>query len=238
MKKAFKLIRKIILYFLLISVGLVLFYRFVPVPFTPLMIIRLVEQGVKGENLKWDYRWRSYDHISRHLPLAVFCAEDQKFLEHHGFDLEAIKKAISHNEKGRKLRGGSTISQQVAKNVFLWQGRTYLRKGMEAYFTVLIELFWPKKRIMEVYVNVVEMGDGIYGAQAASRHYWKKDAIKLNREQAALLAAILPSPRRYNASSPGPFVSKRQRWIIRQMNHFGNELDYNMQPISDKNKQK
>lgn len=228
----FRIIRKIIFWCLAISVGFVVLYRFVPVPFTPLMVIRLVEQKQAGEDMKWHYKWRSYNKISPHMPLAVFCAEDQKFLEHNGFDVEAIKKAMESNEKGKRLRGGSTISQQVAKNVFLWPGRTYFRKGLEAYFTFLIELIWPKQRIMEVYINVVEMGNGIYGAEAAAKKYWNIPAEKLSRQQAALLAAILPSPRKYSAVNPGPYVRKRQQWIIRQMGHYGRMPAYKTTDMS------
>jgi monofunctional glycosyltransferase len=222
----FRIIRKVIFWCLAISAGMVVVYRFVPVPFTPLMIIRLVEQKRAGEDMKWHYKWRAYDKISPHVPLAVFCAEDQKFLQHNGFDVEAIKKAMESNEKGKRLRGGSTISQQVAKNVFLWPGRTYVRKGLEAYFTFLIELIWPKQRIMEVYINVVEMGNGIYGAEAAAKKYWHTSAEKLSRQQAALLAAILPSPRKYSTVNPGPYVRNRQQWILRQMGHYGRMPDY------------
>ena len=151
----------------------------------------------------------------------MIAAEDQNFAAHSGFDLEAIEKAIEHNARGKRMRGGSTISQQVAKNLFLWQGRSWARKGLEAWYTLLIELMWPKRRILEVHVNVAEFGDGIYGAQAAARSYWDKDASRLSPEQSARLAAVLPAPRRYSAVKPGPYVQRRAAWIQRQMRQLG-----------------
>jgi monofunctional biosynthetic peptidoglycan transglycosylase len=185
----------------------VIVYRFVPPPATPLMVIRLVE----GRG--WDHHWRPIDQVSPSLPRALIAAEDARFCDHHGFDFDALQKAYANNEKGRKIRGGSTISQQTAKNVFLWPGRSYFRKGLEAYFTVLIETLWGKKRIMEVYLNSIEFGPGIYGAQAASQTYFHVDAGKLNPMQSARLAAILPSPLKWKAVGSGPYVKKRSRRI-------------------------
>ena len=194
---------------LLVIVGLVgpvlavSVYRFVPPPVTFLMVQRTVEgQGFAR-------RWRPIDDMSNSLPRAVIAAEDAKFCQHHGFDFTAMEKAFAHNEKSKRIRGGSTISQQTAKNVFLWPERSYVRKGLEAYFTVLIELLWGKKRIMEVYLNSVEWGPGIYGADAAARKNFGVGADKLTPTQAARLAAILPSPLKWRAAAPGPYVRKR-----------------------------
>ena len=185
----------------------VLVYRFVPPPATPLMVIRLA-QG-KG----WNHSWRSIDQVSPALPRALIAAEDARFCDHHGFDFDALQKAYANNEKGKKIRGGSTISQQTAKNVFLWPGRSYVRKGLEAYFTVLIETLWGKKRIMEVYLNSIEYGPGIYGAEAASRSYFQVGADKLTPQQSSRLAAILPSPLKWKAVNPGRYVKKRSSRI-------------------------
>lgn len=228
--RIFRVLSKTVLGLFLFSILLVVVYRFVPVPVTILQLSRCVEQFQQERPIRLKKEWTSLDNISNRLQLAVVCAEDQKFLNHHGFDVEAIEKAIKHNEKGKRLRGASTISQQTAKNVFLWEGRTWLRKGLEVYFTGLIELLWSKERIMEVYLNVIEMGDGIYGAQAASQAYFRKDAAKLSSAEAALLAAILPSPKKYSATRPGAYVSKRQGWIMRQMGHWGGKLDYDSPP--------
>jgi monofunctional biosynthetic peptidoglycan transglycosylase len=185
----------------------VILYRFVPPPATPLMVIRLAEG--KG----WNHRWRPIDEVSPALPRALIAAEDARFCDHHGFDFDALQKAYENNEKGKKIRGGSTISQQTAKNVFLWPGRSYVRKGLEAYFTVLIETLWGKKRIMEVYLNSIEFGPGLYGAEAASQVYFKVGADKLTPQQAARMAAILPSPLKWKAVNPGRYVKKRSSRI-------------------------
>ena len=196
--------------------------RFVDPPTSAFMLARQGEawrQGGWGFRVAYD--WRDLEDISRYLPMAVIAAEDQNFASHSGFDLKAIEKALDHNARGKRVRGGSTISQQVAKNLFLWQGRSWLRKGLEAWYTLLIELMWPKHRILEVYVNVAEFGDGIYGAQAAARSYWRKDAARLSAAESARLAAVLPSPRRYSASRPGPYVQRRANQIQRQMRQMG-----------------
>jgi monofunctional biosynthetic peptidoglycan transglycosylase len=188
-----------------IPVGAVVLYRFAPPPVTFLMLKR---QALEGEGL--DYRWRGLNRISPNLVNAVIASEDAKFCSHHGFDADAIERALENNEKRpSRIRGGSTISQQTAKNVFLWPDRSWVRKGLEAYFTGLIELAWPKRRIMEVYLNVVEWGPGVYGAEAGARKWFGKSAANLTRLEAARLAAILPSPRRYRAASPGPYVRRR-----------------------------
>ena len=167
------------------------------------------------------YDWRDLADISANLPVAMVAAEDQNFATHRGFDFKAIEKARTSNAKGRKIRGASTASQQVAKNLFLWQGGGYFRKGIEAWYTLLIELMWPKTRILEVYANVAEFGDGIYGAQAAARSYWRKDASRLSLAESARLAAVLPAPRRYSVARPGPFVQRRANWIQRQVRQIG-----------------
>ncbi|MCG2417463.1 monofunctional biosynthetic peptidoglycan transglycosylase [Aequorivita sp. F47161] len=217
-KKLFKFIFKFFLWFIGLTVVWVLLYKFVPVPYTPLMAIRAIEGD---ENYKTRHDWVPIEAISPYLQLAVICAEDQTFLSHSGFDREAIEKALANNEKGKKLRGGSTISQQTAKNVFLWPDRTWFRKGLEAYFTLLIETLWSKERILEVYLNSIEMGNGVFGAEAASQYWFKKSAKNLKVENAAAIAAILPSPQRYSANPPGAYVAKRTQWIVRQMRYFG-----------------
>ena len=185
----------------------VVVYRFVPPPVTPLMLIRAVE----GKGL--DHRWRSIRTVSPALPRALIAAEDARFCEHSGFDFDALQKAYANNGRGGKIRGGSTISQQTAKNIFLWPGRSYVRKGLEAWFTVLIETIWGKKRIMEVYLNSIEYGPGVYGAEAAARRYFGVGADRLTTAQAARLAAILPSPLKWKAAKPGSYVKKRSRRI-------------------------
>ena len=189
------------------------------------------ERRLRDEHRLYGYRTvRAANHgsvasvaIAPSLPLAVVVAEDQGFASHRGFDLEAIERALEHNARGGRVRGGSTISQQLAKNLFLWSGRSWVRKGLEAWYTLLIEALWPKQRILEVYVNVAEFGDGIYGAQAAARSYWNKDAAALTAGESARLAAVLPNPRRYSAHRPGPYVQKRARWIERNMRNLGGE---------------
>ncbi len=192
-------------------------HRLVPPPLTFLMVTRAVE----GEGLS--YRWKSLDDISPRLVEAVIASEDARFCEHRGFDMKAIEKALKANERGGRIRGGSTISQQTAKNVFLWPGRDWIRKGLEAGYTVLIEALWGKRRIMEVYLNVAEWAPGVYGAEAAARHWFGKSAADLTPREAARLAAILPSPRRYNASSPGPYVRRRASRVQAAMGTVRND---------------
>ena len=186
------------------------------------MVIRCVEQVADGKPLKMKHVWVSKKNISKNLKLAVICSEDQNFVTHMGFDLEAIDKAIEESKtRNKRVRGASTISQQTAKNVFLWPGRSWLRKGLEVWFTGLIELFWSKERILHVYLNSIEMGNGIYGAGAAAKSYFGTTAAKLSARQAAAIAATLPNPRRYNAANPGPYVSGRISWILGQMQQYG-----------------
>ncbi len=191
--------------------------RFIPVYFTPLMFIRCVEQIKSGEHAKLHHSWVSLDKISPHMPVAVMASEDQRFLIHHGFDYKAIENAAKHNMNSSSRLGGSTISQQTAKNVFLWPGRSWVRKGLEAYFTVLIEFMWSKQRIMEVYLNSIEMGKGIYGVQAVAEDNFGKDAEDLFRSECALIAATLPNPLIYNSASPSDYTLKRKRHIEQQM---------------------
>lgn len=226
LKKLFRFIFKTLLWLFVVSILLVLVFKWVPVPFTPLMVIRYFEQTDSKTKKVWKHDWVSIDDISKNLQLAVICSEDQNFLSHHGFDLKAIEKAFENNKKGKPTRGASTISQQTAKNVFLWPQRNWLRKGLEAYFTFLIEFIWSKERIMEVYLNSIEMGNGIYGAEAASKYWFNKPASKLTRYEAAAIAAILPNPRQYRASPASAYIQGRQNWIVTQMGYFGT-LDYN-----------
>ncbi len=218
---------RVIIGFFILSIGSTLLFRWVPVPITPLMVIRCFEQKMNGKPITLKHDWEPLENISPKLQLAVVCSEDQNYLKHFGFDWKAIEKAMRENEGGKKLRGASTISQQTAKNVFLWPGRSYVRKGFELYFTLLIELCWSKERIMEVYLNSIEMGDGVYGAEAAAQHWFGKKAGKLNKDECAALAAILPNPRKYKANPPGSYVAMRIGWIKQQMDFWGNKLDYN-----------
>jgi monofunctional glycosyltransferase len=216
-----RLFLKALLIFFVSSFLLVIAYRWIPVPFTPLMIIRVAEQISDGKEIKLKKDWQSIEKIAPHFPLAVVAAEDQLFLKHWGFDLKSMERAFDQNKKGKRIKGASTISQQTAKNVFLYPGRTYFRKALEAYFTLLIELTWPKERILEVYLNVIEMGDGIYGAEAASQNYFRKPALKVSAPEAALVAAVLPNPRRYSAVKPTSYIQGRQQWILKQMRNLG-----------------
>lgn len=221
MKKVWKLLRVLLLLFFGSSIGAVILFRFVPVPVTPLMIIRAVNpQGTdtqKERERHWQHQWVSYDEISSWMPRAVVASEDGRFYEHHGFDFKEIQNAIDEGKAGKRQRGASTISQQTAKNVFLWPGHSWVRKGLEAYFTVLIELFWSKERIMEVYLNSIEMGAGIYGVKAASQHYFGCTAKKLSKPRAALIALCLPSPLKRDPAHPSSYMRRRQRTIMRYM---------------------
>ena len=224
-QKIFRYVWMTILWFNIISLAVVLLFKFVPVPFTPLMGIRALEHKSNNKEVIFSHEWVPIEEISLNLQKAVIASEDGRFLEHSGFDFDAMYKAFKNNNaKGKKLKGGSTISQQTAKNVFLWQGRSYLRKGLEAYYTVLIELVWGKKRIMEVYLNSIEMGDGVYGAEAASKYWFRKDAKNLTRYEAAGIAAILPSPRKYKASNSSSYINRRKGRISREIGFV--KLDY------------
>ncbi len=217
MKRILKFLLKIIAGFFIITIFFVILYKWVPVPFTPLMAIRYFENP--EEPIQHD--WVPISEISPHLQLAVISSEDQNFLTHSGFDIKAIEKAMDENKKGKRIRGASSISQQTAKNVFLWPQRSWIRKGLEVYFTFMIELFWSKERILEVYLNSIEMGKGIYGAEAASLAWFKKPAAKLSAYEAAAIAAILPNPRQYRANPASNFINQRKNWIVRQMQNYG-----------------
>lgn len=218
MKRIFKFLLKTTLWFVLLSVMWVLVYKFVQVPYTPLMAIRYFEAEI---SYKTKHQWKSIDEISEEIQLAVICSEDQNFIYHNGFDVKAIKKAYKDNQTGRQIRGGSTISQQTAKNVFLWPQRSWFRKGLETWFTFLIESFWSKERILEVYLNSIEMGNGIFGAEAAARYWFNRSAKNLNREEAVSIAAILPNPRKYKAISVSVYINIRKTWIKEQMRNYG-----------------
>ena len=227
MKGFFGKLLRFLKYFILIyfatSLFFVILYRFVNPPVTPLMVIRVAQQSWGGQVVRMDKSWVALDKMSPDLPLAVIASEDNLFMEHSGFDMQSIQKAREYNarQKGKKVRGASTISQQVAKNVFLWPQRSWIRKGLETYFTVLIELVWGKHRIMEVYLNVIETGKGIYGVEAASQFYFGKSSANVSRGQSALLAAILPNPLKWNAANPTPYILGRQQWILWNMNNIG-----------------
>ena len=205
---------KLIIWFNIISLFFVVLYKFVPVPYTPLMVIRYFENKSAGKDIETKHHWVPLENISKNLQKAVIASEDGRFFDHYGLDFSAMQKAAVGNFKGKKLKGGSTITQQTAKNVFLWQGRSYFRKALEAYYTVLIELIWGKERILEVYLNSIEMGDGIYGAEAATQHWYKKDCKSLTRMQAAGIAAILPNPRRFSPNGSA-YISRKQSRIAR-----------------------
>ena len=227
---------KLPLAFVVFSIAQVLALRFIDPPFSMFMVARQLDAALAGDvRFRIAHDWRDMDAMSANLPLALVASEDQNFASHNGFDFKAIEKAQKHNEKMieraekrgkpvRRLRGASTISQQTAKNLFLWQGRgptRWLRKGLEVWYTALIELLWPKTRILEMYANVAEFGDGIYGGQAAARSFFRKDAARLSATEAARLAAVLPSPKRYSAARPGPYVQRRTNAIQRQMRYMG-----------------
>jgi len=214
-------IRRFLMWFAIGSAVLVLVLRWVPPPGTALMVERKVQSWIDGQPIDLQRTWRSWDALPSDLKLAVIAGEDQKFPFHWGFDLPAIRAAFTHNERGGSLRGASTLSQQVAKNLFLWSGRSYLRKGLEAWFTVLIEVLWPKQRILEVYLNSAEWDDGVFGAEAAARHHFNTSAANLSRQQSSLLAAVLPAPREWSAARPSPYVLRRAAWIRQQMSQLG-----------------
>lgn len=217
LKKIGRWIWKAMLWFFGVSILMVIIFRWLPIPWTPLMATRAIENAIDGNDMVCSHDWVPLEEISLNLQKAVIASEDANYLNHHGFDFNAIQKAMKSNEKGRKLRGGSTISQQTAKNVFLWQGRSYVRKGLEAYFTGLIELIWGKERIMEVYLNSIEMGDGVYGAQAASKYWYRKDAYKLTKIEAAGIAAILPNPRKFTATNSSGYITRKKGRIVAGM---------------------
>ncbi|WP_214228682.1 monofunctional biosynthetic peptidoglycan transglycosylase [Pedobacter sp. B4-66] len=225
LKKITNIVTKVFLWFLMVTVLWVLIYRFVNPPITLLMIQRNIERSSDEKPFKMEKKWVDFEDISDNMKRAAVSAEDQLFLKHIGFDLKAIEKAFATNKKGKKIKGGSTISQQTAKNVFLWPGRSWVRKGFEAYFTLLIEMLWSKERILEVYLNVIEMGDGIYGAEAAAQSYFSKSCSKLTKSQAALIAACFPNPRRWTPKKATQYIRHRQFLIMKNMRRLG-PLDF------------
>lgn len=205
-----------------LSAGVVLLLRWINPPASAFMIETSVTAWLaRDHTYEFRHRWVDLAQVSPNLPLAVVASEDQKFPDHRGFDVEAIEKAYEMNRHSHRIRGASTITQQVAKNLFLWSGRSFFRKGLEAYFTVLLESFWPKRRILEVYVNIAEFGYGTYGAEAAATRFFRKPAARLTRSDAALLAAVLPNPQRLLAAAPSRYVQQRREWILGQMQALG-----------------
>ncbi len=207
--------------FFLLTVLVVLLFRFVPVPGSSLMLERRWTAWREGEPYVSRHAWRSLEEISPAMGAAVIAAEDQLFPDHFGFDWNAIEKAVAHNERSRRKRGASTLTQQTAKNLFLWPSRSWVRKGFEAWFTLALEAGWSKRRILEVYLNIVEFGDGIYGVEAAAQTYFRKPAKHITSSEAALLAAVLPNPHRFKVASPSEYIRSRQAWILRQMEQLG-----------------
>ncbi|MEZ5539247.1 MAG: monofunctional biosynthetic peptidoglycan transglycosylase [Pseudomonadales bacterium] len=218
------------LIFFISTVALTLLLRFLPPLTSGVMMERRVQSWFSDQPYQRRYQWVPLEKITPALGVAVVAAEDQLFAEHDGFDWNAIEKAAVYNQTHKKTRGASTISQQTAKNLFLWTGRNWIRKGMEVYFTLLIELLWPKERILEVYLNIIELGDGIYGAEAASQIFFKKSAQKISSNEAALLAVVLPNPRRFQADKPSSYLRGRQRWILRNMQQLGGKSYINTLP--------
>jgi len=218
--KALHIAKKVLLFFLISSVFFTILYRFVPPPITPLMVIRFVENSFDDQReAKIKKDWVSIDKISPNLIKAAIAGEDANFMTHFGFDIKAMQKAFSSNQKGKKIKGGSTITQQTAKNVFLSTSRSYIRKAFEAYFTLLIELTWSKERIMEVYLNIIEMGDGIYGCEEAAQTYFNKSAKNLTKAESAFIIACLPNPRKWNPAKPSSLIVKKQQLILRRMSN-------------------
>lgn len=232
-----KVVKWIVVAFFASTILSVVALRFLPVYFTPLMFIRCYEQVKEGKDLKLSHHWVPLEKISPSLPRAVMASEDAHFLEHHGFDYEAIEHAAKRNREHPEKRklGASTISQQTAKNVFLWPGRSWVRKGFEVYFTTMIELMWSKQRIMEVYLNSIEMGDGIYGADAVAEEHFGKSALDLSKAQCALIAATLPNPRKFSSKHPSAYMLKRQARILLEMRYVP-ELPKEGQDVKKKKK--
>lgn len=224
-KRIWKYTYRTILALWFLSIASVVLLKYVPVYFTPLMIRRSCQSILDGKAPRNDKKWVPLNQISPNLTIACVASEDNLFMQHNGFSERAIKQALIERLEGKRIRGGSTISQQTAKNVFTFCSRTWFRKGIETYYTILIELIWGKERIMEVYLNIVELGDGIYGAEAASRHYWGISANKLSKEQSALMAAALPNPLHYSITRPGPYMQKRQKQILNLMPQMG-KIDF------------
>jgi len=217
LRRYFRLVGKLIMWFFVITILWVLAYRFIDPPVTYLMVLRGFERKSDDKEWKIDQNWLSSEKLSTNLKRAAIAGEDVRFMDHWGFDLKAMENAYEKNKSGKKMRGGSTISQQTAKNVFLWPGRSYIRKGFEAYFTALIELLWSKERVLEVYLNVIETGDGIYGADAAAKEFYNKTGSALTKREAALLIAVLPNPLRWSPAKPTGYIYSKQNRILRNM---------------------
>lgn len=213
-------IRNLIYFFFGSTLLAVVVYKYMPVYVTPLMVIRCVQQVQKGETIRMKHHWVPLEEMSPYMPLAVISSEDGHFETHNGFDFDQIQKAIKEKEERGRVRGASTISQQTAKNVFLWPQASWVRKGLEAYFTVLIEFIWGKERIMEVYLNSIEMGDGIYGAEAVAQQHFNTKALNLSKQQCALIAATLPNPLKFSSKNPSKYMIKRQGQILREMRNY------------------
>ena len=229
--RAARAVSYLVLACVVLSILAVAILRWVNPPYSAFMAeSQIAAWAARDSSYTFRHSWVDLTRISPNLPLAVVASEDQKFPEHWGFDVEAIEKAYALNQHSHHVHGASTISQQVAKNLFLWSGRSYLRKGLEAYFTVLIERLWPKRRILEIYLNIVEFGYGLYGAEAAAQHFFHKSAARLSRADAAVLAAVLPNPERFSAAAPSRYIQQRREWILGQMQALGgpemlNEID-------------
>lgn len=234
-KTIFKWFKRLVIFLFLFSILQVVLTKFIPVYYTPLMVWNNAGQLFSGKTVVCKHKWVPIEDISKNLPLAVVASEDNLFLDHSGFDFNQIEKAMEEAEKGKRQRGASTISQQTAKNVFLWSGRSYIRKGLEVYYTFLIELIWGKERIMEVYLNSIEMGENIYGAEAVAQAHFRKPAKKLTAAESALIAATLPNPIRFNSAKPSSYILKRQAKILDLMGKV-NPVDFEKEPAPKKEK--
>lgn len=221
LRKLLRTTARWLLYLMVLSLIPVILLRWIPSPGSTLMVERWFEFRQQGSDVSIRHQWAPYENISDSIKMAVIAGEDQRFAEHYGFDLKAIRAAVEHNLEGGSLRGASTISQQVAKNQFLWSGRSWVRKGLEVWFTVWIEILWPKQRILEIYLNVAEWDQGVFGVDAAARHHFGASAATLSDRQAAQLAAVLPSPIRWSAANPPGHVQQRASWIQRQARQLG-----------------
>lgn len=225
-RRIIKILIAVISAFIYVSIIAVLVFKWVSPPTSSFMIQRQISAWWNNEDyFEITYRWADWEKISPYLKVATITSEDQRFAEHWGLDIQAIQKAVDEYQDGRRLRGASTITQQVAKNLFLWSDQSYIRKGIEAYFSLLIELFWSKKRILEVYLNIAEFGNGVYGVKAASETYFNTGPENLNMIQSALMITALPNPRRYNLADPSPYMIDRRNWILQYMFYLGN-TDY------------
>ncbi len=222
MKFVLRLLFRTTVFLFLLSIAAVMVLKWIDPPFSSFMVQERIRRLTHGEGrAAIHYKWVPIERISPHMALAAIAAEDQNFALHHGFDFGAIRKAIEHNQSSNRLHGASTISQQVVKNLFLWPERSFFRKALEAYFTLLVETLWSKKRILEMYLNTVQWGKGIYGVETASLVYFRNSARDLNVDQSALLAAVLPNPVKYSARSPSAYILQRKTWILRQMRQLG-----------------